>query len=185
MIQRMRPHDRVPQDKPETWAARERAAREESFEELLDRTAAYEDMILDRATELIEEHFERVLEQLARWPALDDLDHEGWPYLTPVSKSGFLRHLFWANYEYAFDEQSSAFRKVVADQCRSTLRNRSWEHDLGFDFLMSACCIERGPATFDDLIEWAASRLQAFVWSELMSSDIDILQDLGIADPYA
>lgn len=187
----MSPHRPVPRgyavERP-TFAARRRQLLRDRLDDLMSRVEGYEDLIRDLAAREIEGYVDEVLAHLVDCPGFDLIDDdEDQPRTRRARNDDFLTQFFRIKHEQVFHHWEGSFRRVVSRACLQTLENRAWGEDPGFDLLMTACGIDQGPPTLEDMQTWAADRLDSVVWSELLDSDISNLDDRGIdrRDPEA
>jgi hypothetical protein len=145
---------------------------------LAKRVEQYEALIVHEARRQIEEREAAVLAVLARTPAMPDLSNDNWPFSHPLQEAGFVDHLAWAKHEGDFPLWREEFQKTVQHACRYVIDHVNWSSKGDFDLLLSATCIERGPAGLDAMLEWSADQLTDHVWHLLLMSDGSILADM-------
>lgn len=163
-----------------TFAAKEREAVQLQVSGLVETLEYYETLIQSHAMTVIEQRFDDVLQALEKRPSLDDCTNDCWPLSRAISDVGFLEQFFWAKFEHDFIYWRTSFREVVTAASLKAMQDQGRTTDSDFDFLMAACAIENGPSSLDDMQSWAACRLEAYVWSELLNSDKSIVHDRDI-----
>jgi hypothetical protein len=151
--------------------------------DLADLVEHYEDLIIERAEIELRSLFLPVLRRLSSTPSHWPIGSALWPYTTPLRDVGFLEHLFWAKHEREFDEHEwrTSFEKTALSACRAAIDENDWFRGLAFDLLSSACVIEQGSASLDDIHDWSTKRLFALIWPDVIDADISIRDDNGLS----